>query len=83
MLEFVSQSNVQATVGIAVLSVVVYFGIQVAIRLRPTTIKPDTNIDALSQNFEEMQLEGDIDEAELRKIRAVIGKTHDANAGSQ
>ena len=73
--ELLSQPIVQALLAVALLMVCVYVGIQVISRLRAATFKTDTNAEDLATNFEEMCLEGDIDEAELRKIKAVLGKT--------
>jgi hypothetical protein len=80
MWEFASPSAWQATLSIAALMAVVYTGFHVAIRLRPTISKPDTSDAALAENFEEMRLEGDIDEAELRKIKAVLGRIQKSRA---
>ena len=76
---FLSELPAWAQAGIAfiVLLVVVYAAFQVIFRLRPSTSISDTSGDNLVQNFEEMQLEGDIDEEELRKIKSVLGKTQD------
>lgn len=81
MWELLSQPTVQAILAVAVLLVVVAVGYQVVVHLRPTTIKADTSVDHLAQNFEEMQLGGDIDADELRKIKAVLGKTQDSRPG--
>jgi hypothetical protein len=83
MLEFLSQPAFRAALGIAVLLAGVYAGYQVVIWLRPTTSKPDTSVDALARNLEEMRLGGDIDEAEHRKIKAVLGKHHGLRTGGQ
>lgn len=75
MLELFNHPTVQAILAVAVLLIVVYLGIFVLTRLRPSTIKADMSVEDLSANFEEMRLEGDIDEAELRKIKSVLGKS--------
>ena len=81
MWEWLSQPAVQAILAVAVLLVTMAVGYQVLMRLRPTTIKDDTSVDHLAQNFEEMQLGGDINADELRKIKAVLGKTQDSRPG--
>ncbi len=81
MWDWLSNPTVRAVLAVAVLMVVIYGGIQVLSRLRGLTSKPDTNTDDLAKNFEEMRLEGDIDEAELRKIKAVLGKSQGPRAG--
>ncbi|MCR9291327.1 MAG: hypothetical protein NXI32_01325 [bacterium] len=78
--DWLSYPAVRAVLAVLVVLVVVFGGIQLLIRLRAATIKPDTNHDDLAKNFEEMRLEGDIDEAELRKIKAVLGKSQDSLA---
>lgn len=75
MLEILQQPTVQAVLSVAIVLALVYAAIVVIGRLRPSTIKADTSVEDLAANFEEMRLEGDIDEAELRKIKAVLGKT--------
>ena len=75
MWELLSRPAVQATLGVGVLLVVAYCAIQLILRLRPTTSTAHTSVEDLVANFEEMQLEGEINEAELRKIRAVLGKS--------
>lgn len=75
MWDWLSQPTVQTVLAVLVLLAVLYFGFLSLKWLRPSTSKDDMNPLDLAKNFEEMQLEGDIDEAELRKIKAVIGKT--------
>lgn len=65
----------QAVLAVAILLAAAYAGFLVVNRLRPSTSKADTSAEDLAANFEEMRLEGDIDEAELRKIHAVLGKS--------
>lgn len=82
MLEILQQPTVQAVLSVAIVLALIYAAIVVIGRLRPSTIKADTSVEDLAANFEEMRLEGDIDEAELRKIKAVLGKTSsDSKAG--
>ena len=80
MWDWLSNPPVRSVLAVAVLMVVIYGGIQVISRLRDLTIKPDTNAEDLFKNFEEMRLEGDIDEAELRKIKSVLGKSQEPRA---
>jgi hypothetical protein len=74
VLEILQQPTVQAVLSVAGVLLVVYAAILIIGRLRPSTIKADTSVEDLAANFEEMRLEGDIDDAELRKIKAVLGK---------
>lgn len=71
----------QAVLAVAVLLLVVYFAIQVLLYLRPSTSKAGTSAENLVENFEEMRSEGDIDEAELRKIKSVLGKSQAKGSG--
>ncbi|MFK7735514.1 MAG: hypothetical protein AB8B50_05790 [Pirellulaceae bacterium] len=75
MVEILQQPTVQAVLSIAVVLALIYAAIVIVGRLRPSTIKADTSVEDLAANFEEMRLEGDIDDAELRKIKSVLGKT--------
>ncbi len=70
-----SSPIVHALLGVAILLTVVYVGLQAIIALRPSTSKVDTYDENLAQNFEEMQLEGEISDEELRTIKSVLGKT--------
>lgn len=81
MWELLSQPTTRAGLAVAVLLAIFYGCFVVITRLRPSTSKADTNVGDLSENFEEMRLEGDIDDAELRKIKAVLGKTLDTQSG--
>ncbi len=80
MWDFLSHPTVQALLGVTVLFATIYVGIRVAKALRPATSKAAMNADSLAENFEEMRLQGDIDEGELRRIRAVLGETRDTRA---
>ena len=75
MSDFLGQPSVQALLSVAGLLVMVYGAYRVIEALRPSTSKADISDRDLASDFEEMRLEGDIDEEELRSIRAVIGKT--------
>lgn len=72
------QPATRALVAVAVLMIAVYVGYQVVMALRHSTHTSDMNADSLTENFEEMMLEGDIDPAELRKIKAVLGKNQES-----
>jgi uncharacterized membrane protein len=70
-------SALQAMLSVAGLLVVMYAAFRVIEVLRPSTSKDDMSDRDLASDFEEMQLEGDINEEELRSIRAVLGKTQE------
>lgn len=83
MWETLSQPAVQAAISMAVLLAVVFVAFQVAKRLRDATRTSDMNVGDLAQDFEQMQAGGDLDEAELRRIKAVIGKKHGSEPPSE
>ncbi len=75
MWELLQQPVAQALLSMAGLLIVVYGAYRVIEALRPSTCKADISDRDLAHDFEEMRREGDINEEELRSIRAVIGKT--------
>jgi uncharacterized membrane protein len=81
MREWLDFPVVQALLAVVFVMALVLVGLRVVVALRPSTGKADTSDDYLAQNFEEMQLEGDISDEELRTIKAVIGKTRDKRPG--
>ncbi len=74
MADWLSLPTLQAVVGVVLLLAAIYGGLQATLALRPSTCKVDTCVDHLAQNFEEMRLEGDISDEELRNIKSVLGK---------
>ncbi len=79
MADWLSLPTLQAVVGVVLLLAVIYGGLQAILALRPSTCKVDTCVDHLAQNFEEMRLEGDISDEELRNIRSVLQKSQERN----
>ncbi len=77
MWDLLSQTKVQAALGTVGLLLVLFMAHRVIEALRPSTSKDDTVDRDLGQDFEEMRLGGDINEEELRSIKAVLEKTHD------
>lgn len=77
MWDLLSQSKVQAALAAVSLLLVLSVAYRVLEAVRPSTSKDDTIDRNLGQDFEEMRLGGDINEEELRSIRAVLEKTHD------
>jgi uncharacterized membrane protein len=75
MLDLLNQPTVQAALGVAGLLIVIFVSYHVIVALRPSTSKDDMSDRDLASDFEEMRLGGDIDEQELRSIRAVLGRT--------
>ena len=81
MWDLLSQPVVQAVLAVTFLFVALMIGYQVLVCLRPSTCKADTSVEELTNNFEEMRHDGEIDDQELRKIRAVLGKTQETRPG--
>ncbi len=81
MWDWLSLPAVQAVMGVVLLLAILYGGVQAILALRPSTCKVDTNVEYLAENFEEMRLEGDISDQELRNIKSVLGKTQMRNSG--
>jgi uncharacterized membrane protein len=77
MWDLLSQTKVQAALAAVSLLLVLFVAYRVIEALRPSTSKDDTIDRDLSLDFEEMRLGGDINEEELRSIKAVLEKTHD------
>lgn len=77
MWDLLSQTKVQAALGTASLLLVSFVAYRVIEALRAATSKDDTIDRDLRHDFEEMRLGGDINEEELRSIKAVLEKTHD------
>jgi len=73
--------GVRAGLALVVLGAIVYVGFFAIKRLRTTILTSGTNGDDLAHKFEELRLEGAIDESELRKIKAVLGKTQGTRPG--
>lgn len=78
MWDLLSQPVVRVLLGLTILCPIVYFAAMVIKALRPATVTDDTSDDQLFGNFEEMLRDGDIDDAELRRIQAVIGTSQQA-----
>lgn len=73
--EILSHPAAVATMAILAVTVIATVGYYIAKSLRPATGTADTNVDDLAANFAEMQREGDISDAELRRIQTVLGES--------
>lgn len=69
---FLSQSVVQAILGILILLIVSIVAYYMLLKLRGSSIENIETLDLLKKNFEEMRSEGDISEAEYRRISASL-----------
>lgn len=69
---FFSDTLVQAVTGLLVLSVAIGFAFFALSRLRDSNTNDHPITDLLEKNFEEMRSEGDIDDQEFRKIKALL-----------
>ncbi len=72
--EVLTHPAASATLAVIAVLVVATIGFYVAKALRPATRTADTSAEMLEQNFAEMQREGDISDAELRRIKSVLGE---------
>lgn len=69
---FLSQSVVQAILGILILLIVSIVAYYMLLKLRGSSIENIETLDLIKKNFEEMRSEGDISEAEYRRISASL-----------
>jgi hypothetical protein len=69
---FFSDPVIQAVLGLLVLSMVTMVAYFALSKLRDSNIKDRSTTHLLEENFEEMRSEGDIDEQEFRKIKALL-----------
>lgn len=69
---FLSQSVVQAILGILILLIVSSVAYYMLLKLRGSSIENIETLDLLKKNFEEMRSVGDISEAEYRRISASL-----------
>jgi hypothetical protein len=76
MWDLLAHPTVRSVLVVVVVLVVAYIGFQVLFALRPKTSIADINPTELMTDFEEMQSGGDINEEELRNIKAVLGRNH-------
>jgi hypothetical protein len=72
MWNVLNHPTVRTAIAVGLVTVVAYVGLKCLMALRPSTIKNDTSPSGLDADFKEMQTEGDITQAELRNIKAVL-----------
>ena len=72
MWSLLNHPSTQSVLGVGLVLVTAYLGVQVLRSLRPSISKADTSQTDLAGGFEEMQREGDINAQELRNIKAVL-----------
>jgi uncharacterized membrane protein len=70
--DVVSHPALQAILGVLILMAVSIVAVQSLAKLRGSTKSDGELADLLQKNFEEMRSEGDISEAEFRKISASL-----------
>jgi hypothetical protein len=74
MWDLLGHTYVRVVLVSAAVLVVAYAGLRVVLALRPKTSIDDTSPTDLMSDFEEMRSGGDINEEELRNIKAVLGR---------
>lgn len=75
MWELLSQRHVQVGLNVLALTAVLVVAYAVIAAIRRSTSTSATDNRDLADDFEEMRLGGDINEEELRTIRAVLEKS--------
>ena len=73
MKDFLLSPLPQVVIWMAVLSIIVVMGIYVVGRFRDRTDDNRQTADQLLTNFRELHHQGDIDDAEFRTIKTVLG----------
>ena len=81
MWDLLNQPYAQRILAVSFLLVLLAVLYYVVVTLRPSTSKYDMSRQALSDDFEELQSKGDIDEEELRKIKSVLSSKSDTPPG--
>jgi len=74
MPEFLQTTTAQVIISLAVLAVFVVVGVYVVLRFRDFSDGDEQSAHDTYTNFREMHDEGDISEAEFRKLKTVLGK---------
>jgi uncharacterized membrane protein len=74
MPEFLQTTTAQVIISLAVLAVFVVVGVYVVLRFRDFSDRDEQSAHDTYTNFREMHDEGDISEAEFRKLKTVLGK---------
>lgn len=69
---FFSDSVVQAVIGLVVLAIICGIAYFALAKLRDSNTEDVQLADVIQKNFEEMRSEGDIDDQEFRKIKALL-----------
>lgn len=74
MWDLLAHPTARSILMVVVVLVAAYVAIQLLLALRPKTSIGDINPTELMTDFEEMRSGGDINEEELRNIKAVLGR---------
>jgi len=74
MWEFLQTPTAQVIISLAVLAVLVVLGVYVVLRFRGFSDEDRQSARETYTNFREMHEQGDISEAEFRKLKTVLGK---------
>ncbi|MFN7732692.1 MAG: hypothetical protein ACK5OB_12365 [Pirellula sp.] len=72
-MDVLSDPVVQSVLGVVILLVISAVALFALSRLRDSNTDNQRPDELLAKNFEEMRSEGDIDEQEFRKIKALLG----------
>lgn len=77
--EVFSHPAAAATLAVILVLGIAVVGYYIVRSMRPATRTADTNVESLVENFAEMQREGDITDAELRRIESVLGESQQSH----
>ncbi len=80
MLEFLSEPTTQAVLSVLALLAICWGAYIGVVKLRDSSMKDQPWTAEAVKNLEEMRREGDISDAEYRKIKAVLGTKQASNA---
>ena len=74
MSEFLHTPTAQVILSLAVLAVFVVIGVYVVLRFRGFSDEDEQSANQTYTNFREMYEQGDISDAEFRKLKTVLGR---------
>jgi uncharacterized membrane protein len=74
MPEFLQTPTAQVILSLAVLAILVVIGVYVVLRFRGFSDEDEQSANQTYTNFREMYEQGDISEAEFRKLKTALGK---------
>ncbi|MFO0922140.1 MAG: hypothetical protein U0905_06570 [Pirellulales bacterium] len=80
MLDFLTGSTVQAILSVVALAAICTVAYFIVLKLRDSSLNDQRLDDEALKNLEEMRQQGDISDAEYRKIQSVLGMKQASDA---